>query len=76
VAELRGFTCDGGCGATTILQQSHHSLMQYGWWHMYLPESMSPRTLQTCSVECMVKAIQGVYDRALPAVRIEVQHGS
>lgn len=64
MGELRGYTCDGGCGATTVLDSIGDSLSRVGWFYVITPAGMP--TLTACSPECTVRAIQRVSQRALP----------
>lgn len=64
MSELRAFTCDGGCGANTILDRPAQSLADHQWLTTFTPYGLP--TLHTCSVECMVRALLGIVTRGLP----------
>lgn len=67
MAELRGYTCDGGCGASTVLDRPVDMLARQGWFTTYTPDGYP--TLHTCSASCLVRALErigwrGALDRA------------
>lgn len=65
MGEMRGYTCDGGCGATTVLDHVTDMLGHHGWWHCFTPDGMP--TLYACSAECLALAVGRVAQRRLPA---------
>lgn len=50
-----GYTCDGGCGATVVLER-HQSLLDAGWWTTYPPHGAGG-VIEACSAVCMLRAI-------------------
>lgn len=54
--EIKGYTCDGGCGATTMVERSHESVTRNGWYITYGPTGMP--TLYTCSPPCLMRALE------------------
>lgn len=53
--EVKGYVCDGGCGATATLTQSGQTLQFAGWYQCFRPRGGG---LQTCSATCMTKALE------------------
>jgi hypothetical protein len=71
VAEIKGYTCDGGCGATTALDsQPGDSLAQHGWSTTFTPHGYP--TLYTCSMPCLIRAAERIGGRTMDR---ELRHG-
>lgn len=51
MGELKAYTCDGGCGATTMLDHSSDSVTHNGWNITYTPAGQP--TIYTCSLICL-----------------------
>lgn len=58
MVEIKGYTCDGGCGATTMVERSHESVTVNGWFLTFTPDGYP--TLYTCSPTCLIRAVQGL----------------
>lgn len=67
MAEIKGYTCDGGCGATTVTETVLGSIQNEGWFTTFTPSGWP--TLHTCSASCLVRALRafagGSLDRRL-----------
>jgi len=61
--ERKGFTCDGGCGATLVIAP-HESLATFGWWTTYTGDG-SP-TVHACSFDCLLSVLHRRAERVLP----------
>lgn len=68
MGEHTGYTCDGGCGANAIKEGPGDSIARQGWFTTFTPTGYP--TLYTCSMECLIHALQGIGGRGLPAARI------
>lgn len=57
-----GFQCDGGCGASLVLDPTD-STTRHGWYRTYSPARLP--TLDCCSAICLVRALDrlGVTDQ-------------
>lgn len=66
MAEIKGYTCDGGCGATTMSEDVADSIHRKGWFTTFTPNGWP--TLHTCSAACLMRVVQR-HDtgRGLPA---------
>lgn len=62
MAEIKGYTCDGGCGATTVLDRPYEQVTRNGWLVCFRADA---RTLYACSPECMAVALVPWSVRAL-----------
>lgn len=58
MGEIKGYTCDGGCGSTTMLERSHENVTRNGWFMTFTPDGCP--TLHTCSPPCLVRALEAV----------------
>lgn len=56
MAEIKCYSCDGGCGATTALDHPVDSLAVHGWSVTYTPTGYP--TLFTCSLVCLMRACE------------------
>jgi hypothetical protein len=69
MSEIKGYTCDGGCGATTALDSPIDTLMRHGWSVAYTPLGFP--TIYACSLLCLSRAAERVWnaphDRGLRA---------
>lgn len=54
MGEIKGYVCDGGCGATTTTE-GIDSIARQGWWTTFTPSGYP--TLYTCGPRCLIKAI-------------------
>ena len=63
MGEHRGYSCDGGCGASTVLDKATDSVTRNGWFITYAPPGYP--TLFTCSTECLVRAAEAIGGRGL-----------
>ena len=64
--KAEGYSCDGGCGASVVLERPGATLMSVGWFTCFPPPG-SP-TLYADSSVCMVRAIErhwGTGDREI-----------
>lgn len=53
-----GFTCDGGCGATVVLNPADvlDRLAAHGWYHLFTPGRLP--TITACSSACVTEALR------------------
>lgn len=54
MSEMSGYTCDGGCEATTVVERGD-DLGRQRWFTLFGPRGFIP--MHACSAQCMVKAI-------------------
>lgn len=66
MGEQRGYTCDGGCGASTVIDAYDH-LARVGWFSCFRAQGQRP--LYACSAECMMRALDPQPAWALPTMR-------
>lgn len=56
MSEIRGFTCDGGCGATAVLDRPHEPVTRNGWFTTFGPAGYP--TMHTCSLQCLIRTAE------------------
>ena len=64
MSKHEGYQCDGGCGATLVIEPSD-STTRHGWFRTFTPNRLP--TLDCCSAECLTRALSRfVAEHALP----------
>lgn len=56
MGEIKGYVCDGGCGATTTIEGTDR-LARMGWWTTFTPHGV----IYTCGPNCTHRAIDTKY---------------